>query len=164
MSRLGGEGFSLKRRPRFSALHKNLPKVNLRNGLITLVTLFILRNLLRKDYREEEMKYLRDPGTQAKEVERAIIGSEEDRYKFLNSRGRDVERLKQDIIYLLGEVKTLRAAARDPNGSLAGRDADLKDMDRLHLQKRKEREAQLLKDHPDFVPSRKAKNGETAAA
>jgi hypothetical protein len=164
LNRLGGEGFSLRRRPQLSAVRKYVPKVNLRNILIALVTLFILRNFLKKDYQKEEMKYLRDPISQAKELEMAIHGTEDDRFKFLDSRGRDVERLKKDIIYLLKEVKTLRSAARDPHSSISGRDSDLKDMDNLHLQKRKEREAQLLKDHPNFVPHRKVKGEGTATA
>jgi hypothetical protein len=129
--------------------------------MIALVLLFILRNLFKNDYKTEELTYLRDPVTQAKEIEKAIHGSEGDRYKFLDSRGRNVERLKEDIIYLLGEVKALRAAARDPNSSLLGRDSDLKGMDKLHLEKRKEREAQLLKDHPDFKPSRRVRDEAT---
>lgn len=165
MSKLGGDGFNLRRRPKLqlSTLRSKLPKFNLRNSMITLVVLFIVRNLLKNDYRKEEMKYLRDPAMQAKEIEKAIHGSEQDRYKFLNSRGKDVERLKQDIIYLLGEVKTLRTAARDPNSSMSGRDSDLKEMDKLHMEKRQAREEQLLKEHPDFKPSRRVKDGDIAA-
>jgi len=160
----GGEGFGLRRRPQLSAVRKYIPKVNLRNILITLVALFILRNVFKNDYQKEEMQYLRDPASQAKELEKAIRGSEADRFKFLDSRGKDVERLKKDIVYLLGEVKTLRGAARDPHSSISGRDSDLKDMDKLHLQKRKDQEAQLLKDHPNFVSHRKVKEEGTATA
>jgi len=156
----GSEGFNLRRRsPQILMAIRTrlLPKVTLRNTLLLLVTIFILRNFLKNDYREVELNYLRDPITQAKEIEKAVRGSEEDRFKFLNSRGNDVERLKHDVAYLLKELKTLRAACSSPINSIAGRDSDLKDMDALHLKKRKEHEAQLLKEHPNFVPHRQPK-------
>lgn len=82
--------------------------------------------------------------------------------QYVRERGDDVERMKRDIVYLLNEVHTLRANAREPkaHNSLGGRESLLKEMDQIHLEKRKNREAQLLKDHPDFVPSRRVHSGE----
>ncbi len=171
MPRLGGGGENKihTRRPPFLAYAKKLPKPNLRNILIALVGFFILRNILRNDYLKEETKYLRDPSIASKDIEKALQMSEEDRVKFINARGNDVEKLKHDIHYLLNQVHTLRANVRDPKNSIAGRDSDLKAMDHLHMEKRKAHEEQLLKDHPDFVPSRRLpkgekKEGETATA
>jgi hypothetical protein len=160
MSRLGGETFSLRRRPQLSKYAKKLPKPNLRNILIALVVVFILRNLLKNDYRKEEMNYLRDPATHAKEMEKVLGMPEAERKKFINSRGNDVEKLKNDIDYLLNEVHSLRSGAKDPRNSITDRDTDMKLMDHIHKEKRKAKEEQLMKDHPDFVPSRRAPKGE----
>ena len=161
-----GENKIHTRRPiQFSAYVKKLPKPNLRNILIALIGFFMLRNLLKNDYRREEMKYLREPSLSSRDIEKAIRMSEAERIKFINARANDIETLKQDIHYLFKEVATLRAknAAHDSkhggNGGLGARDADLKEMDRLHLEKRKAREEQLMKDHPDFVPSKRLPRG-----
>jgi hypothetical protein len=160
MARFGGDNFVLRRRPQLLKYAKKLPKPNLRNIIIALVVVFILRNLLKNDYRKEEMNYLRDPEMHTKEIEKALSMPEAERQIFINSRGNDVDKLKHDIGYLLNEVHSLRAHARDPNNSINDRASDLKAMDHLHMEKRKAKEEQLLKDHPDFVPSRRSPKGE----
>lgn len=164
-----GENKLHTRRPlQFMSYVRKFPKPNLRNILLAMVGFFILRNLLKNDYRKEEMNYLRNPAMTSKDIEKALSMSEEERLKFINARGNDVEKLKHDIHYLLNEVQTLRAKGRDSKNFITGRDSDLKAMDHLHMEKRKAREEQLLKDHPDFVPSRrvprvdKQEDGETA--
>lgn len=159
MPRLGGEAFSLRRRPQLAAYVKKLPKPNLRNILLALVAFFIVRNLFKNDYRKEEMKYIRS-GEQsgAKEIEKAIPMTADEREKFLASRGNDVEKLKHDIHYLLDEIHTLRQRGGDAKGGGGGgggRDTELKIMDHIHLEKRKAHEEELLKQHPDFVPSKR---------
>ena len=155
LPKFGGDGFSLRQPPDLSKYTKKFPKPNLRNIIIALVTVFILRNVLKNDYQKEEMHFLRDPEVLAKEIEKAISMTEPERQKFINSRGNDVEKLKQDIIYLLKEVHGLRASARGSLSSMSDRDSDFKAMDHLHMEKRKANEEKLLKEHPDFVPSRR---------
>lgn len=164
MVRFGGDNFVLRRRQELQKYTKRLPKPNKRNIFLACVAIFILRNLLRNDYRKEEMNYLRDPEMHAKEIEKAVSMPEKQRMKFINSRGNDVEKLKQDVNYLLNEVHSLRANARDPMNSITNRDSDLKAMDQLHMQKRKAKEEKLMKDHPDFVPSKRVPKGKNKAA
>ena len=129
--------------------------------MIALIGFFMLRNLFKNDYRREEMKYLREPSLSARDIEKAIRMSEAERIRFVDARAKDIETLKQDIHYLFREVATLRAktAGQDNKKALNERDEDLKEMDRLHLQKRQAREEQLMKDHPDFVPSKRIPRG-----
>jgi len=155
MPRLGGENFILRRRPQLAAYTSKLPKANLRNILLALVAIFILRNLFKHDYRREEMKYIRGNENLSREIEKAIPMTEEERFQFINSRAKDVDKLKHDIMYLLNEVHSLRQNARDQKDPGGRRDSDLKAMDHLHLEKRKAHEEQLLKEHPDFVPSKR---------
>ena len=146
-----------------SAYTKKLPKPNLRNILIALIGFFMLRNLLKNDYRREEMKYLREPSlSSTRDLEKALRMSEAERIKFVNARANDIETLKQDIHYLFKEVAMLRSktTAKDTKKALNEREEGLKEMDRLHLQKRQEREEQLMKDHPDFVPSKRVQRDE----
>ena len=159
-----GENKIHTRRPlQFSAYAKKLPKPNLRNILIALIGFFMLRNLIKNDYRKEEMKYLREPSlSSTRDIEKALRMSEAERIKFINTRANDIETLKQDIHYLFKEVAMLRSktVSKDTKKALSEREEGLKEMDHLHLQKRKEREEQLMKDHPDFVPSKRIERDE----
>jgi hypothetical protein len=128
------------------------PKVNIRNVALALIGIFILRNILRNDYRSEQIKYLKDSGTTQDEIARFIPKTPEERQQYVNDKSNDTERMKKDIAYLLQEVNDLKAHLR-PKGSQGGRDSGLLEMDHLHQEKRKLHEEQLLKEHPDFKAS-----------
>ena len=56
MPRLGGvDDVRVPRRIK----QRKVPRLRIRNVLAALIGLFVLRNLLRKDYREEGLKYLK---------------------------------------------------------------------------------------------------------
>eukprot|EP00934_Nitzschia_sp_Nitz4_P003667 Nitzschia sp. Nitz4//scaffold92_size79448//25391//25891//NITZ4_005389-RA/size79448-processed-gene-0.55-mRNA-1//1//CDS//3329560180//3657//frame0 len=151
MPRLGGD---LTNRGRQVPYHKRIPKPNLRNILLALAGFFIMRNLLRNDYVKEETGYLMEQFSPS-ELDKVVLKTAEERDKFVQSRGRDVDRMKQDITYLMNQLHELKHKA---SGGVEldrsdAREAGLKEMDELHLKKRREREEQLLRDHPDFKPS-----------
>jgi hypothetical protein len=80
MSRLGAvdESTSIRRRDRNPAFAR-VPKVNIRNVALLLITIFILRNFLRNDYRSEEMQYLKDSGMSQEEIEKYVPKTVEER-------------------------------------------------------------------------------------
>jgi hypothetical protein len=127
-----------------------MPKLNLRNVLIGLVALFVVRNLLFRDYKSEEIKELQATGLSAKEIERFVPTTAAERRKYVDSSANDVTRMKKDIAFLLQEVHELkenrgglRGGAVAPEGGAgaasAGDDA-LKTMDSMHAEKRRKRE------------------------
>jgi hypothetical protein len=63
-----------------------------------------------------------------------------------------MENMKKDIAFLLQEVDDLKGHLKGSGG--IPRDSGLKEMDHVHAEKRKKHEEQLLKEHPDFKPSR----------
>ena len=117
-----------------------------------LVAIFILRNVMRSDYRSEEMSYLKGSGMTDEEIERYIPKTSEERKQYAADRANDLDRMKRDIAYLLNEVSELRGLVKDP-GVKGQRDAGLREMDHIHEIKRKAKEEKLLKEHPNFKPS-----------
>jgi len=76
-------------------------------------------------------------------------------------QGKDEElrKMKEDIAYLLKEVEELKAGQESSKLKPdSGRGASLTSMDKLHEEKRRMKEAQLLKEHPDFKPSKRLKD------
>jgi ribosomal protein S15P/S13E len=154
MSRLGAvdESTSIRRRDRNPAFGR-IPKVNIRNVALLFIGIFILRNLLRNDYRSEEMKYLKDSGMSPEEIEKYVPKTAEERRQYVASKQNDMTNMKKDIAFLLQEVNDLKGHLKGTAGGNA-RDIGLKEMDHVHEVKRKAHEEQLLKDHPDFKPTR----------
>mmetsp|Transcript_118838 Transcript_118838/g.177635 ORF Transcript_118838/g.177635 Transcript_118838/m.177635 type:complete len:165 (-) Transcript_118838:183-677(-) len=149
-----------RRGPSLAFARTGTPKVNLRNVAFAMIGVFILRNILRNDYRSEEMKYLKNSGSAQEQAERFIPKTPEEHEQYVNDKGNDSERMKHDIAYLLQEVDELKARLR-PRGSQAGRDSTLIEMDHIHQEKRKRQEAELLKQHPDFKPSDRLRKAES---
>ena len=83
------------------------------------------------------------------EIENYIPKTAVERKKYAEEQMNDVVRMKQDIIYLLKEVEDLKA------GRDSERENTLKSMDKLHEEKRRNNEKQLLKDYPNFKPSKR---------
>eukprot|EP00529_Nitzschia_sp_RCC80_P036719 CAMPEP_0113469434 /NCGR_PEP_ID=MMETSP0014_2-20120614/15899_1 /TAXON_ID=2857 /ORGANISM="Nitzschia sp." /LENGTH=193 /DNA_ID=CAMNT_0000361915 /DNA_START=203 /DNA_END=784 /DNA_ORIENTATION=+ /assembly_acc=CAM_ASM_000159 len=157
---------------------------NARNVILGLVVFFLLRNILRNDYRAEEKAYLRQSGMTDEQIERYIPKTATERKKYVEDKKNDFEKMKNDIAFLLSEVAELKASSssshssgadtsRDniDNGdggsvdkSHAGRGAALSAMDSFHEEKRRQHEEQLLKEHPNFKPSKRIKrdHGDTA--
>jgi hypothetical protein len=146
---------------------------NIRNILFGLILFFLLRNILRNDYRAEEKAYLRESGMTEEQIERYIPKTAAERKKYVENKKNDFDTMKNDIAYLLSEVAELKASAanvgsggskgsvEDGGGgdkSHIGRGAPLKAMDSLHEQKRKKHEEQLLKEHPNFKPSKRLRD------
>ena len=125
------------------------PRFNVRNIFLGLAFFFVVRNLLRNDYRQEEIKYLRQHGMEEEEIENYIPKTAVERKKYAEEQMNDVVRMKQDIIYLMKEVEDLKA------GRDSERENTLKSMDKLHEEKRRNNEKQLLKDYPNFKPSKR---------
>ncbi len=128
------------------------PRLNLRNLLLLLIAFFVLRNLLRNDYQKEGIQYLRDSKaeTQQRVPQTALIQGKDE----------ELRKMKEDIAYLLKELEELKTnqASSKHKTSDSGRGASLTSMDELHEEKRKMKEAQLLKENPDFKPSKRLKN------
>jgi hypothetical protein len=171
MPRLGGNdplrpsspgGTGGRRRSQFPALLQNPPvQLNLRNVLLGLAVLFILRNFLRNDYRKEEIQYLRASGMTEEQIERYIPKTAAERRKYVEAKANDLEQMKKDIAYLLNEVSEIKAGAGMANNSHLhgdGRDESLSNMDKVHAEKRRHKEEQLLKDHPNFKPGKRLRD------
>jgi exopolyphosphatase/pppGpp-phosphohydrolase len=75
----------------------------------------------------------------------------------------ELEKIKKDIAYLLKEVEELKVGRRssEVNKPDTGRGGSLTSMDRMHEEKRRMREEQLLKDHPNFKQSKRLKDSLT---
>lgn len=130
-------------------------RFNVRNALLFLVAFFVLRNLLKNDYRREEIQYLRESGMTVEQIERYIPKIDADQDK-----NDEFKKMKGDIAYLLKEVEELKVDRRLPKEIPleTGRSESLRSIDRMHEEKRKTKEEQLLKDHPNFKPSKRLKD------
>ena len=75
----------------------------------------------------------------------------------------EFKKMKDDIAYLLKEVEELKAARKslEQKKPDTGRDEPLISMDEMHEKKRRMKEEQLLKDHPNFKPSKRLKDSLT---
>jgi hypothetical protein len=100
------------------------------------------------------------------QIERYIPKTPAERKKYVEDKASDVDKMKKDIAYLLNEVAELKAGGLSNHNSDEkqqqhppdGRKETLKSMDLLHQKKRREQEEQLLKEHPDFKPSKRLKD------
>lgn len=146
----------------FSAMVQNtFMRFNIRNVVLGLAVFFILRNFMQNDYRKEEIQYLRDSGMTEEQIERYIPKTADERKKFVEGKANDLEQMKKDITFLLNEVSELKLS----KGTTAthqnlgdGRDETFKDMNRVHAEKRREKEEQLLKENPNFKPSKRLRD------
>jgi hypothetical protein len=148
--------------------------LNLRNVLLFLSAFFVMRNLLRRDYREEEISYLRESGMSPEQIHRFIPRTAEEQKRYAESKTNDFEKMKKDIAYLLNEVAELKMQQNQSGGEQRNghsqqppaedhasdneREGVLKAMDEKHLQKRREQEDELLKNNPDFHASKRIKD------
>jgi hypothetical protein len=151
MVRLGGDDARSASRPARAFSPRVLPKLTIRNVLLFLAGLFIARNILRNDYRHEEMNHLKESGMEQNEIEKYIPKTAEERRQYVADKGNDMDRMKKDVAYLLQEVSELRGLVKP--GVKGQRDTSLLEMDHVHEEKRKLHEEQLLKKNPDFKPS-----------
>ena len=106
------------------------------------------------------MQYLRDSGMTEEQIERHIPKTAAERKKYVEEKSNDLERMKEDIAYLLKEVEDLkkeRGSSKEERPD-DGRGETLKSMDLRHEEKRRKKEEQLLKDHPNFKPSKRLKD------
>lgn len=131
------------------------PRLNLRNVLLLLIVVFVMRNLLRNDYREEEIKHLRNSGMTDEQIKRYVPETA------VGQTGNDeLKKMKEEIAYLKKEIEELKASRiySEKQNHDSGRGEPLISVDRMHEEKRKRREEQLLRDHPDFKPSKRLKD------
>ena len=138
----GGDEDSLTFARTLQSLPK--PKLNLRNLILGIVGIFIIRNLLFNDYRKEAMKSLEDSGMTDEEIGKVIPKTYEERREQLKKKGTDMDQMKKDIDYLKNEIDELKKE---------GRDSTLTEMDLMHMEKRQRNEEKLAKEYPDFKPS-----------
>lgn len=129
----------------------SLPRLNLRNVLLLLAGLCVLRNLLKNDYRSQEIQYLRESGFSEEQIEKHIPGISG------NEKKDELQNMKNDIAYLMKEVEELKTGRKE-NSSERSRGESLRSMDSIHEKKRRMKEEQLLRDHPDFKPSKRLKD------
>jgi hypothetical protein len=150
-----------------------------RNVLLFLIAFFVMRNLLRRDYRREEIQYLRDSGMNDEQVHRIVPRTSDEQRKNIQDKTNDVEKMKKDIVYLLNEVAELKARSigaeqqqgqlhnaqanistpSQPNGQTGGiREDELISMDKIHQEKRQRQEEELMKANPDFHASKRLKD------
>ena len=75
----------------------------------------------------------------------------------------DLKKMKDDIAYLLKEVEDLKAGRSSPEqkGHGTKRGESLISIDKMHEEKRRMKEEQLLRDHPNFKPSKRLKDSLT---
>ena len=149
---------------------------------IMLVVAFVSRNLLFRDYKSEQISELQAAGLSPEEIERIVPS---DRYGKYDGKGTlsrqeaEIEHMKKDISILFQEVKDLRSmlGGGSPAGGAAGGgglrggirrrpgpsegiEEALRDMDRIHQEKRKIREEQYLASHPDKAKNLESGGGE----
>ena len=134
------------------------PRLNSRNVLLLLVAFFVLRNLLRNDYQKEEIQYLRDSGVPEEQIKRYIPKTTAEQGK-----NDDLQKMKDEIAFLLKEVEELKAGQVSSHHKVSdsGRGESLLSVDRMHEEKRRKKEEQLLKEHPDFKPSKRLRDSLT---
>ncbi|KAG7363425.1 hypothetical protein IV203_026785 [Nitzschia inconspicua] len=167
---------------------RNSRPLSLRNIFLFLAAFFVMRNLLTRDYRNEEIKYLRESGMSEEQLHRFVPKSPEEQRKYVQDKTNDVEKMKRDIAYLLNEVAELKARSMTANHSQqqpldhkqednmvgdvvnaqqppqnlsvggGGRDDALKAMDKLHAEKRQLQEEKLLQNNPGFRASKRLKD------
>jgi hypothetical protein len=152
-----------------------------RNVLLFLAAFFVMRNLLRRDYRQEEIQYLRESGMKEEQIHRFIPRTAAEQRKYAQDKTNDVEKMKRDIAYLLNEVAELKTRSMDqqqqqqsqqqqpkqngdevspkqPSQNISEREESLKNMDKIHAEKRQQQEEELLKSNPDFHASKRLKD------
>jgi hypothetical protein len=146
MPRLGAtdESTSIRRRDR--TLFERFSKLNIRNVALVCIVIFFLRNLLRNDYRSEEMKYLKASGMSQEAIEKYVPKTAVERKQYVASKANDIENMKKDIAFLLQEVHELKGHLKGSAGGII-RDSGLKEMDHVHEEKRKNHEEQLLRGY-----------------
>ncbi len=154
MVRYGGGGLSSGGRNR-PFRYFRLPRLNLRNGLLLLIALFVMRNLLRNDYLEEEIQHLRKSGMTDQQIKRYVPETA------LGQAGNEeLKKMKEEIANLKKEFEELKAGqlSSEKQNHDSGRGEPLISVDQMHQEKRKRREEQLLRDHPNFKPSKRLKD------
>jgi len=130
------------------------PRLNLRNAILLLIVFFIIRNLLKNDYQREEINYLREGDSTQGEMERIVPKAALEREKH-----DEFLKMKKDIAYLLKEVEELKNDRSSSNENKTNNLGEsLRSMDQIHEEKRRMKEEQLLRDHPDFKPSKRLKD------
>ena len=148
MPRLGGDTNSGNFSPaNLSRQAQLLARRNLtyKHVLILCLVLFVIKNLAFRDYRREEISELKNSGLSQEEIERFVPTTAAERRKYVADKNNDLDRMKKDIAFLLQEVHELRAMARDKAiaGEGGGVDEALKEMDKIHEEKRRRREQEL---------------------
>ncbi len=75
----------------------------------------------------------------------------------------ELQKMKEDIAFLLKEVEELKAGQVSSNHKVSdsGRGESLLSVDSMHEAKRRKKEEQLLKEHPDFKPSKRLRDSLT---
>ena len=140
MPRLG-YSFSLRRNS--PNVH---PKCSTKLLLGTILVLFVLKNIFFRDYRIEQVAELKAHGMSQEEIDALVPRSAKERRQYVTDTKNDFEKLKRDVAYLMQEVHELRANVRTPHsrygGAGGGEDELFMDIDRIHEEKRRRKEAQ----------------------
>jgi hypothetical protein len=96
------------------------------------------------------------------QIERYIPKTAAERKKYVEAKTNDLEQMKKDIAFLLNEVTEMKAgwgrATNHERQDSGGRDETLVVMDNVHAEKRRQKEEQLLKNHPNFKPSKRLRD------
>mmetsp|Transcript_2032 Transcript_2032/g.3117 ORF Transcript_2032/g.3117 Transcript_2032/m.3117 type:complete len:157 (-) Transcript_2032:954-1424(-) len=101
-----GNGESESTRRAVSA-YPTYNKNMLLNIVILLVFIFLFNNLFFQDYRLEEIKQLRASGVSTDEIKAFIPQTIRERREAEEDKKNEMERLKDDVVYLKEEVKRL---------------------------------------------------------
>lgn len=104
-------------------------RCSFRKGLLLLLAFFVLKNILKNDYRKEEIQYLRDSGLSEEQIERYVPKTAAEREEY--SVG--LEQMKKDILYLLKEVEMLKEERKSPSKHISdsGKEEALNAKDRM---------------------------------
>jgi hypothetical protein len=119
---------------------QKLSKLRLRNIAFVVIVLFLLRNVFTLF---EHTSIRKDVGVSSQDkINRLQSKTAEERQQYVADKKNNM-RTKKDT---------------------DTRDLGLREMDQIHEEKRKRKEEQLLKEHPDFKTSRRVRTGDTATA
>jgi hypothetical protein len=141
MPRSGGNDKTSPRlRNAATAFAQKLSRLRLRNVVFVVVALFLLRNFFTLF---EATSIRKDVGMPQDKISRLRPKTAEEEQQYAEKKNH--MRTKKD---------------KDTDS----RDAGLREMDQIHEEKRKRKEEQLLKEHPDFKTSRRVRTADTATA
>lgn len=105
--RLGGQ--PTNRPPRASAYPTRNRRFGVSNVIFLMMMIMLLKNITKRDYRNEEIGYLRQTGKTDKEIDRYVPKTAKERVAMQKTIRNEYDQLKLDVLMLKEQVKELTA-------------------------------------------------------